>query len=107
MAQRVVTLLVDDLDGGPGDETIVFGLDGDVYEIDLSTTHAQQLRGDLRRWVGAARTAGTAPRAAPRQVEVAADPRAVRAWATARGLALPSKGRIPQDVVDQFHAAGN
>lgn len=107
MAQRVVTILADDVDGGPGDETIVFGLDGDVYEIDLSTTHAKQLRGELSRWVQVARTAGTAPRAAPRQVEVAADPRAVRAWATARGIAFPSKGRIPQDVVDQFHAAGN
>lgn len=107
MAQRVVTVLTDDVDGGPGDETVTFGLDGDFYEIDVSFAHARQLRGDLHRWVQVARTAGTAPRAAPRQVKVAADPRAVRAWATARGLAFPSKGRIPQDVVDQFHAAGN
>lgn len=107
MAQRVVTILTDDVDGGPGDETVVFGFDRDMYEIDLSTAHANQLRGDLRRWIQVARTAGVAPRAAPRQVEVAADPRAVRAWAAARGIACPAKGRIPQDVVDQFHAAGN
>lgn len=98
---------MDDVDGGSGDETIVFGLDGILYEIDLSTAHAKQLREDLRRWVQVARIAGTAPRTAAHQVEVAADPRAVRAWAAARGLTFPAKGRMPQDIVDQFHAAGN
>lgn len=107
MAERVVTILTDDLDGGPGDETIEFGLDGEHYEIDVSNAHANALRTSLQPWLAVARPAGTAPRAAPRQVQVAADPRAVRAWATARGITFPSKGRIPQDVVDQFHLAGN
>ena len=34
MARRVHIVLEDDLDGGPADETVVFGLDGREYEID-------------------------------------------------------------------------
>lgn len=107
MTQRVVTVLEDDVDGGPGDETVHFGLDGQDWEIDLSSHHANELRTILRPWLQVARQAGRAPRAASFQVETPADPRAVRAWATARGIYFPSKGRIPQDVIDQFHAAGN
>ena len=33
MAQKVRIILEDDLDGGPADETIRFGLDGAHYEI--------------------------------------------------------------------------
>ena len=36
MAQRVQIKLIDDLDGADADETVSFGLDGVVYEIDLS-----------------------------------------------------------------------
>ena len=37
MAQKITVALEDDLDGGPADETVRFGLDGAEYEIDLST----------------------------------------------------------------------
>ena len=107
MTQREVTVLEDDIDGGPGDETVSFGLDGQDWEIDLSRVNADQLRATLRPWLQVARPAGRTPRAASFKVETPADPRAVRAWATARGLDVPSTGRIPQDVIDQFHAAGN
>ena len=40
MAQRVQTLLIDDLDGGEAEGTVRFGLDGAEYEIDLSAEHA-------------------------------------------------------------------
>jgi hypothetical protein len=36
MAQRVQTLLIDDLDGGEAAGTVRFGLDGAEYEIDLA-----------------------------------------------------------------------
>ena len=44
MAQKVQTLLIDDLDGGEADGTVRFGLDGAEYEIDLSAGHAEALR---------------------------------------------------------------
>ncbi|UIJ35709.1 Lsr2 family protein [Allobranchiibius sp. GilTou73] len=107
MTQRVVTVLEDDLDGGPAVETVRFALDGVTYEIDVSKAHAEQLRSTLGTWREHARRAGTTHPAVPRQVETPVDPRAVRAWATSRDLALPSKGRIPDAVVEQFRAAGN
>ena len=58
MAQKIQTLLIDDLDGTAAEGTVRFGLDGADYEIDLNTGHAQQLRDALARYVGAARRAG-------------------------------------------------
>jgi hypothetical protein len=56
MAQRIVTNLVDDLDGSsPADETIRFSVDGSEYEIDLSARHAAEFRSVLNVYVGAAR----------------------------------------------------
>ena len=36
MATKTTVVLEDDLDGGPADETVRFGLDGVEYEIDLT-----------------------------------------------------------------------
>ena len=43
MAQQVQTLFIDDIDGGPAEGTVRFGLDGTDYEIDLSTAHSEEL----------------------------------------------------------------
>jgi len=45
MAQKVQVVLEDDLDGGTADETVLFGLDGTSYEIDLNKKNAAELRG--------------------------------------------------------------
>lgn len=56
MAQRVDTVLLDDLDGvSIAAETMCFAVDGASYEIDLSTEHAAELRAALNPYVGAAR----------------------------------------------------
>ena len=61
MAQKVQVLLVDDLDGGEADETVTFALDGKTYEIDLTTSNADKLRGLLDPYVkGGRRTGGRA-----------------------------------------------
>ena len=57
MAQKVQTLLIDDLDGGEAETTVRFGLDGTEYEIDLSAKNADALRKALARYVDAARRA--------------------------------------------------
>lgn len=44
MAQRVTFELEDDLDGGPADETLRFGLGGSEYQIDLSKRNASMFR---------------------------------------------------------------
>jgi hypothetical protein len=62
MAQRVQTLLIDDLDGGVAEGTVRFGLDGAEYEIDLSAGHAKELRDALARYVDAARRVSSSAR---------------------------------------------
>lgn len=56
MAQRVETVLLDDLDcTSLADETVLFALDGASYEIDLTVGHAAEFRALLNSYVGAAR----------------------------------------------------
>lgn len=107
MATRTVTVLVDDIDGGEAQRTVELALDGDRYELDLSTAHHHELVRALARYMAVARRVGGDGAPTPFYSETKADPRAVREWARSRGIDLPSGRRVPQDVIDQFHAAGN
>ena len=99
MAQKVQTFLIDDLDGSEAEGTVLFGLDGVHYEIDLSTEHAKDLRTALARYADAGRkVTGTARRAAQngRKAPAASiSSTEVRTWAKAQGLELKERGRIP------------
>ncbi|NYI05195.1 histone-like nucleoid-structuring protein Lsr2 [Allostreptomyces psammosilenae] len=101
MAQRVVVNLYDDIDGSAGEETVVFGLDGQRYEIDLSAANAEQLRSLLAPYVQAGRRRTPQGRHF-RRTTVASDPATVRAWARARGIEVPTRGRIPKSVYTAF-----
>jgi hypothetical protein len=108
MAQKVNVLLVDDIDGSDADETILFGLDGTHYEIDLNSDHAQELRGQLQRYVKAARkvTGSTGrPSRVRRATENDARNKEIRNWARERHLDVNDRGRIPADIVAQYEAA--
>ena len=107
MAQQINVLLVDDIDGGGADETIQFGLDGTRYEIDLSSDHARELRGQLERYVKAARkVTGSAGRPARVRSTAANDAKSkeIRNWARERDLDVNDRGRIPADIVAQYEA---
>ena len=111
MAQKVQTLLIDDLDGGQADGTIRFGLDGTDYEIDLSAKHAEALRKALAPYLAAARrTPGSTarrPGRTGRRTSHAdgADPTAVREWAKSQGIEVKDRGRVPAELVVKFKAA--
>ena len=108
MAQKVNVLLVDDIDGSDAEETIRFGLDGTHYEIDLNGEHAEDLRGQLERYVKAARkVAGSACRPARGRGASANDDRnkEIRDWARERDLDVNERGRIPAGIVAQYEAA--
>jgi hypothetical protein len=115
MAQKTITMLVDDLDdtqivNGNG-QTVRFGLDGKDYELDLTNEHADELSAAFDRYVKAARNVGGRQSARSRGTTTRSmtnvDPKAVREWAKANKVQLSPRGRIPQSVVDQFRAAGN
>jgi hypothetical protein len=113
MAKRVIHELVDDLDGKAADETVEFGLDGVRYEIDLSAKNATRLREALAPYITAGarvgRVGGTAHRVSvsrgggPARADRDQN-RAIRDWATAKGIEVSERGRIKQDVVDRYHA---
>ncbi|MBC3760436.1 histone-like nucleoid-structuring protein Lsr2 [Quadrisphaera oryzae] len=111
MAQTLQVVLVDDLDGGPADQTVTFSLDGTDYEIDLSAENAARLRDDLAVWVGHARRTTTVRRArsgaAPGAGAAAdgVDVAAVRAWARENGHTVNERGRVPAAVVEAYRAA--
>ncbi|GAA0510620.1 Lsr2 family protein [Saccharopolyspora subtropica] len=116
MAQKVTVTLVDDLDGGQADETVEFGLDGVSYQIDLSAENAAELREALANYVSNARRAGGRKKPGPRPGggarsgggSTSADReqnQAIREWARKRGLKVSDRGRIPADIVEQYHKA--
>jgi len=114
MAQRVQVILVCDLheDETPGVETIVFGLDGSSYEIDVCAQHASELRDRMAGYVGAGRRAGgrvSAPSSGRggrrRRSRSSGEAAVIRDWARGQGLPVPERGRIPADLAEQYAAA--
>lgn len=103
MAQKVQTLLIDDIDGGEAEGTVRFGLDGTSYEIDLSVAHQAELRGALARFIAAGRKV---PEAGPRRAAGGgADATEVRAWARSQGIEVKDRGRVPAGVVARYREA--
>lgn len=111
MAQKteVIVHLIDDIDGGTADQTILYGYDGKQYEIDLSTKNAKKLLDALTAYVPHSRQVRTSPKNGKRLITqpTGVDPQAVRAWCAANGIEVNSKGKIPNAIVEQYRAAGN
>ena len=100
MAQKITVALEDDIDGGPADETVRFGLGGTEYEIDLSTKNATAFRRQLAPFIEHARRTGRGRTVSSR--ERSAD---IRAWAKDQGITVSDRGRIPASVAEQYEAA--
>lgn len=111
MAQKVQVLLVDDIDGGPAEETVTFGLDGVSYEIDLTTENAAKLRDAIAPWVGHGRKVGRTSRTAAARTTPArsrssrGDAQAIRDWAKSHGHKVSERGRISAEVKAAYEAA--
>lgn len=98
--------VTDDFDGSDNAATVRFGLDGDIYEVDLSAANEEELRGFLSHYIQVGRRLSTSGRPYT-TTSPAADSRAVRAWADASGIKVSPRGRISAEVIDQFHSAGH
>jgi hypothetical protein len=107
MAQTVQIILEDDLDGGPAEETVRFGLDGAQYEIDLSEENAAKLRDAVRPFIAKARRAQSkqTPKQARPTGKSNPDTAAIRQWARDNGLPVSDRGRIHQDVQKAYYDA--
>lgn len=109
MVKSLVEVLVDDLDGTEAVESVLLGWNGQWRRIELSEKNLAALSKAVDRFWEAGRPvaeragAGRRPRA--RADADGRDPKAIRAWAAANGIAVPSRGRIPADVERQYNAA--
>jgi hypothetical protein len=99
--------------GGNADETVRFALDGVEYAIDLSSKNATILRKGLDGLLDVARRVGrmssdgrreTARGARPNSASNRERNQTIRDWAKSKGLEVSDRGRISQDLVDQYEA---
>ena len=114
MGKTTVEVLVDDLDGSEGAETVRLGWDGEWRELELSKRNLASLSRALDKYSTVARpvaTDGQARRrrrpsaAGSRSAKARRDPKVIRAWATENGIEVPARGRIPSAVERQFNEA--
>jgi hypothetical protein len=110
MAKKVNIQFVDDLDGeSNADETITFALDNKEFEVDLSTEHAAELREAFAKYINVARRTGGSTRGGKRGgtstgTSNREETQKIRAWAIDQKLPINPRGRISQDIQDQFYA---
>ena len=103
MVQKRIVELIDDLDGGAAEENVTFGIDGKVYELDLSSANADALRAVLAPFISAGRRSSIGSRlTGPAAADV--DIAAVRQWAVANGYAVNTRGRIPAPILAAYNA---
>ncbi|MEW5012205.1 histone-like nucleoid-structuring protein Lsr2 [Clavibacter michiganensis] len=113
MARKVVTTLVDDIDGTQIDEgkgeTVPFALDGVNYEIDLTDDNAAKLRTSLEEYVDKGRRVGRASTGkSPARRSSSTGPKedlgAVRTWLREHGHQVSERGRISADLLEEYRA---
>jgi len=109
MVKSLVEVLVDDIDGTEAVESVLLGWNGQWRRIELSEKNLAALSKAVDRFWEAGRPvaerAGGGRRARARADADGRDPKAIRAWAAANGIAVPSRGRIPAEIERQYNAA--
>ena len=115
MAKATVDVLVDDLDGSEGVETVRIGWNGDWRELDLSKKNLAALSKALDKYWNVSRPVSADGRSSRRRrpkttsssrsAKARRDPKLIRAWATDNGISVPARGRIPGDVERRYNEA--
>src|SRR3954451_22951698 len=113
MAQKV--MLIDDLDGSEGAETITYSINGQEYEIDLSDKNAEKFRSTMKGYIDASRpverrqaTTLASGRSSRRQSSGGSgrdDIPQIRAWAESQGMQVNARGRIKKEIIDAYDEA--
>lgn len=117
MAREIKIILIDDVDGGPADQTLVFGWKEEMLEIDLSNDNASKLRDAIMPFVVKARRHEVQPKAKGKPKQSGGmkgmpkntvylkqkENRLIREWATSNGYNPPERGRIPEEIRDAYY----
>jgi len=110
MVKSLVEVLVDDIDGTEAVESVLLGWNGQWRRIELSEKNLAALSKAVDRFWEAGRPVAERGGAARRTRSARADtngrdPKAIRAWAAANGIAVPSRGRIPGEIERRYNQA--
>ncbi len=115
MAKSTVDVLVDDLDGSEGMETVRIGWNGDWRELDLSKKNLASLSKAFDKYWNVSRPVSADGRtsrrrrpkttASTRSAKAGRDPKLIRSWATDNGISVPARGRIPNDIERRYNEA--
>lgn len=107
MAQKVQVILTDDVDGGEADETVLFGLDGKSYEIDLSEKNAKKLRDALATYKEKGRRSRGQRKATAASSHSGRNPDTakIREWAKEQGYDISERGRVPHEIQEAYAKA--
>jgi hypothetical protein len=102
---------ISDLSGDSTEvSTVSFALNGTGYEIDLTSTEADALFALLHPYVENGRRASVdlstpRKRSSNGNGRGSSDAKQIREWARGAGIEVPSKGRIPVAVREQYTSA--
>ena len=106
MATIIQTYTIDDTDDSEDDVSTEFALDEKDYEIDLSATNAERLRGQLGKFVNAATPVKSSRVRRPGKTKPPTSDRnkshEIREWARTNGYEVSDRGRTDQAVWDDF-----
>lgn len=112
MGMARTEIITDDITGEHGAMPVRISIDDKSWTIDLTKSSRAKLDQALRPFLAKATPGGTSQRttrtkkAARSATTMDASDRAqVRDWAAKNKVALPSRGRIPGAVIEQFRSA--
>lgn len=108
MAKKTVVteILVDDIDGSPGERTLNFTWEGTAYEIELSRRNAAAFEKTMKPYLDAARRVrGPRSRRSGAGRSGKRDLGAIREWAAKNGYEVSARGRVAGSVIDAYDAA--
>jgi hypothetical protein len=109
MATSVV--VISDLSGETGAKTRMITVGSATYEIDLTDAEFAEYEAAVARYVKAGRlvtrdkVARTSSRGQRPARHTSPETAAIKEWGREAGWAVPSRGRLPQALIDAYHAA--
>lgn len=110
VAKTTIVEITDDLDGSKDAVEVSFAFQGTEYTIDLGKKNAAAFEKALKPYIDAAtrvpaRRAPSTRRRTGKSSASGPDLADVRSWAKENGVEVSGRGRVPQNVIDQYLAA--
>lgn len=112
MAQRVVTLLIDDLTGEESEDVsnVQFSVAGSDYEIDLNSKNREEFMRLLEPYVKNARQVKRGRKPSGRSRRAASsggrdETPKIREWAKKQGYEVSNRGRVPANIREAYRQA--